>query len=74
MKRNDSDIRSAPTIVTACCVLHKLCKMHRGACEEALICTQVESSNHLYSRMNFAATQRSGTGIQEALCNYFEDN
>ena len=73
-KRNDGDIRSVPTIVTACCVLPNLCEMNREACEEAWICTQTESSNNLQSRMNSAGAQSSGTRIREALCDYFEDN
>ena len=74
MKRNDGDIRSVPTIVTACCVLHNLCKMNKDACEEAWICTQTDSSNNSQSRMNSAGAQSSGTRIWEALCDYFEDN
>ena len=57
LKEHDGDIRSVPTIVTACCVLHKFCEMNRNASEEAWICTQMESSNGLQSRMNSAATQ-----------------
>ena len=28
MKRNDSNIKNIPTLVTACCVLHDLCELH----------------------------------------------
>ena len=74
MKRNDGDIRSVPTIVTACCVLHNLCEMNKDACKEAWICTQMESSNNSQLRMNSAGAQSSGIRIWEALCDYFEDN
>ena len=37
MKRDNGNIRSVPTIVTACCVLHILCEVNRDACEEAWI-------------------------------------
>ena len=60
MKRNDGDITSVETTVTACCVLHNLSEMNRDACEEAWICTQMESSNNSQSRMNSAGEQSFG--------------
>ena len=34
MKRNDSNIKNIPILVTACCILHNLCELHIDACEE----------------------------------------
>ena len=34
MKRNDSDIKSIPTLVAACCVLYNLCETHGDGCEQ----------------------------------------
>ena len=58
-KRNDGYVRSVPTIVTACCVLHDLCEMNKDACEEAWICTRMDSSNNSQSRMNSTGAQSS---------------
>ena len=73
MKRNNGDIKSVPTLVTACCVLHNLCEMHGDASEEAWICTQTETNSGLQSRLTSTATQSSGTRIREALCDYFDN-
>ena len=74
MKRYDGDIKSVPTIVTACCVLHNLCEMRGDAFEEAWICTQAETSDAPQSSVLSTATHSSGTRIREALCDFFEDN
>ena len=79
MKRNDSDIKSIPTLVAACCVLHNLCETNGDGCEQDWIVTEDDTSvsdtygGHLAS-VPAVLGSSSGSAIREALCDHFESN
>ena len=72
MKRNDNDIKSVPTLVTACCVLHNLCEIQGDTCEEEWI-QRIESEKIMHASTSSAAmVSTTGQNIREALCDYFD--
>ena len=79
MKCNDSDIKSIPTLVAACCALHNLCETHGDGCEQDWIVTEDDTSvndtygGHLAS-IPAVLGSSSGSAIREALCDHFESN
>lgn len=73
MKRNDSNIKFVPTIVTACCILHNLCEQHGDACEDDWIVRESSTDNaaHVPNAVPSTTQTTSAARIREALCDYF---
>ena len=73
MKRNDTDIKFLPTMVTACCILHNLCEIHGDLFEDewALVDTTVGGSCH-NAGTSVIQTQMPAVRIRNALCDYFD--
>ena len=69
MKRNDSNIKNVPTLVTACCILHNLCELHGDACEEEWVMSN-ELDNATSASVTSAVATTSASRIREALCDY----
>ena len=68
MKKNDSNIKNIPTLVTACCVLHNLCELQGDACEEDWVLrdTQDSATTTGATAVSAAVPTPSSTRIREA--------
>ena len=72
LKRNDTFIEDMPTVISACCVLHNICEVHRDHFNrEWLQDIAAEPSQPTALSMPIAiANVSSATAIREALCDY----
>ena len=72
LKRNDTFIEDMPTVISACCVLHNICEVHRDHFNrEWLQDIAAEPSQPTALLMPIAiANVSSATAIREALCDY----
>lgn len=76
MKRNDMHIENIPNIITAACILHNICEIHKESFSESWLRELEENSSF---PQPVSPSVRAGTGdrpknIRNELVNYFNTN
>ena len=70
MKRNDSNIKNMPTLVTAYCILHNLCELYGDACEEEWVTHDTLEDAPPSSSTSSTVATTSASRMRDALCDY----
>ena len=71
MKRNDTDVKFMPTLITACCILHNMCETRGDSFEEEWTIDILQDNGTINSGASSNPGQSSGSSIRNALCDYF---
>ena len=73
LKRNDVSIDHMTTLVTACCILHNMCEVHKDSFDAQWLDDEVQASCRLTSSPS-STTPSSTTAIniRNALCDYID--
>ena len=76
LKRYDSKVEFLSTHVTACCILHNVCEVHKDTFNEHWLDDTVQQSSNFTSASSSSTLPSSATaiGIRNALCEYFESH
>ena len=72
LKRNDTIIEDLPTVISACCVLHNICEVHRDRFNREWIQYMAAEPSQPTALLMPIATANisSATAIRQALCDY----
>ena len=69
LKRNDAATEDVPTIISACCVLHNICEVHKEQFDETWM-EELASGVNASSPTQNTSTNTNAESIRTALCNY----
>ena len=69
LKRNDAATEDVPTIISACCVLHSICEVHKEQFDETWM-EELASGVNASSPTQNTSTNTNAESIRTALCNY----
>ena len=69
LKRNDTATEDVPTIISACCVLHNICEVHKEQFDETWM-EELASGVNASSPTQNTSTNTNAESIRTALCNY----
>lgn len=72
LKRNDISTEDIPTVITACCVLHNICEVHRDEFNEEWLegCTESPLSSATLFQSTSASGNITAESIRSAIRNY----
>ena len=75
LKRNDIATEDIPTVITACCVLHNICEVHRDEFNDAWLEENPET-HHVTSALSYSvpASLNSATVTSEAIRSAIRDH
>ena len=69
LKRNDTATEDVPTVISACCVLHNICEVHKEQFDDTWL-EELESGTTAPSPTQNVSTNTNAESIRSALCNY----
>ena len=69
LKRNNAATHDIPTIISACCVLHNICEVHKEQFDETWL-EELESGPTAPGSIHSSGGNTSAESIRTALCNY----
>ena len=69
LKRNDAATEDVPTIISACCVLHNICEIHKEQFDETWM-EELALGVNASSLTQNTSTNSNAESIRTALCNY----
>ena len=70
-KSNDMNIQNVPTVITACCILHNVCEVHRDRFNESWMEEHSDALEQPPSAGTTAVTSDAATAIRNSLVQYY---
>ena len=71
MKRNDMSIHNIPFVITACCILHNICKLHGDSFNDLWLENVDMSTQPETPRAKGSNAHNTAKAIRNALVKYY---